>query len=31
MKVFSKVGLKEGYLQIELDDESTDLTTFHMH
>ena len=29
VKVFSKVDLKEGYLQIELDDESTDLTTFH--
>ena len=29
VKVFSKVNLKEGYLQIELDDESTDLTTFH--
>ena len=27
--VFSKVDLKEGYLQIELDSESTDLTTFH--
>eukprot|EP00112_Aurelia_sp_Birch-Aquarium-sp1_P011735 Seg247.5 transcript_id=Seg247.5/GoldUCD/mRNA.D3Y31 product="Retrovirus-related Pol polyprotein from transposon 297" pseudo=true protein_id=Seg247.5/GoldUCD/D3Y31 len=29
VKVFSKVDLKEGYLQIELDDDSTDLTTFH--
>eukprot|EP00112_Aurelia_sp_Birch-Aquarium-sp1_P004533 Seg1514.5 transcript_id=Seg1514.5/GoldUCD/mRNA.D3Y31 product="putative protein K02A2.6" pseudo=true protein_id=Seg1514.5/GoldUCD/D3Y31 len=29
VKVFSKVDLKEGYLQIELDDESTDLTSFH--
>ena len=28
--VFSKVDLKEGYLQLELDDESTDLTTFHI-
>ena len=29
VKVFSKVDLKEGYLKIELDDESIDLTTFH--
>ena len=29
MKVFIKADLNEGYLQIQLDDESTDLTTFH--
>ena len=29
VKVFSKVDLKEGYFQIELDDESSMLTTFH--
>ena len=28
VKVFSKIDLKEGYLQIELDDESSMLTTF---
>ena len=29
VKVFSKADLKEEYLHIELDDESTNLTTFH--
>ena len=29
VKVFSKIDLKEGYLQIELNDESSMLTTFH--
>eukprot|EP00112_Aurelia_sp_Birch-Aquarium-sp1_P000710 Seg1069.4 transcript_id=Seg1069.4/GoldUCD/mRNA.D3Y31 product="putative protein K02A2.6" protein_id=Seg1069.4/GoldUCD/D3Y31 len=28
VKIFSKIDLKEGYLQIELDDESSMLTTF---
>ena len=29
VKVYSKVNLKEGNLQIELDDESTNLTTIY--
>lgn len=29
VKVYSQVDLKEGYLQIEFDDISADLTTFH--
>ena len=28
-KVFSKVDLKEGFLQVELDEESSQLTVFH--